>query len=84
MTEGNLRPEIAEVVYRELGDMVNRDYLIDALVPVVAAAVAEARETIAREIEAHRDGERVEHLRIPPGSIHEAWTSAAAIALGAS
>lgn len=30
-----LRREIAEVVYRELGDMVNRDYLIDALMHVV-------------------------------------------------
>jgi hypothetical protein len=30
------REALAEAVYRELGDMVNRDYLIDALSPVVA------------------------------------------------
>lgn len=30
-----LRQEVSEVVYRELGDMVNRDYLIDALMSVL-------------------------------------------------
>ena len=30
-----LRQEVAAVVYRELGDMVNRDYLIDGLMSVI-------------------------------------------------
>lgn len=35
------RAEVAEVIYRELGDMVNRDYLIDALAPAVAQILAD-------------------------------------------
>lgn len=42
-SDRGLRAEIAEVTYRELGDMVNRDYLIDALMPVIESAVDAAR-----------------------------------------
>ena len=49
--DAGLRTEIAEVVYRELGDMVNRDYLIDALMPVVAEACAHALILAAQFIE---------------------------------
>jgi hypothetical protein len=41
-----LRDEIAEVVYRELGDMVNRDYLIDGLASVVAAWRADRANSV--------------------------------------
>jgi hypothetical protein len=34
-----VREEVSEVVYRELGDMVNRDYLIDALMSVISHRV---------------------------------------------
>lgn len=38
-----LRAEIAGIFYRELGDMVNRDYLIDALMPAIESAADTAR-----------------------------------------
>lgn len=47
----------------------------EALEPVITAE----RNRLADEIEARRDGERTMHVRIPEGSIYDAYSDAARI-----
>jgi hypothetical protein len=43
------REALAEIVYRELGDLVNRNYLIDPLERLLAQVKAEARVSALAE-----------------------------------
>src|SRR5689334_5623528 len=66
--DAGLREEIAEVVYRELGSMVNRDYLIDALLPVVLAEAAHLESPLVASIKALAD--KWEAQEYKPGAFY--------------